>query len=135
MSRSWWPLACLVTLACVAGPGCGGDEDPTTTAAPPRDVTLSSAERARAARSVAAIRAYCRRVARYASGRAGPPSLSATRRTVDAARGIASLARRKPDAQYRGSQRARDLAGDLAEDLEGTNCSARLVAELARGLP
>jgi hypothetical protein len=135
MSRSCWPLVCLLTLTCLVGPGCGGDDGSTTTASPARDVTLSSAERAHADRSVAAIRAYCRRVARYATGQAGPPGPSSTRRAVDAARDIASLAQREPDARYRGSQRARDLAGDLAEDLEGTNCSPRLVAELARGLP
>ena len=82
-------------------------------------------------RSVSEIRAYCRGVARYAAGRGRPPvgddALAAARR-------IAALAARKPDAPYSGSQTARNLAGDLAEDLEGTNCSRALVAELARGL-
>jgi hypothetical protein len=135
MSPSRRPLACLLTLACVLGPGCGGDDGSTTTAAPPKEVTLSSAERARADRSVGAIRAYCRRVARYAAGEVGPPGPLTTGRAVDAARGLALLARRKPDAEYRGSQRIGDLPADLAEDLEGTNCSRRLVAELARGIP
>ena len=53
---------------------------------------------------------------------------------MSAARAISLLAQQKPGASYRGSQRMRDLAADLAEDLEGTNCSARLVAELARGI-
>jgi hypothetical protein len=135
MSPSLWRLACLLTLACVLGPACGGDDGSTTTTAPPKEMTLSSAERARADRAVAAIRAYCRRVARFAAGEVGPPGTAATGRAVDAARRLGSLARRKPDAEYRGSQRARDLPADLAEDLEGTNCSARLVAELARGIP
>jgi hypothetical protein len=44
------------------------------------------------------------------------------------------LARRKPEARFNASQTVRDLAGDTAEDLDGTNCSAALVAELERGL-
>ena len=39
--------------------------------------------------------------------------------------------RRRPIAT---DQTIRQLAGDTAEDLEGTNCSARLVVELERGL-
>jgi hypothetical protein len=53
---------------------------------------------------------------------------------VDGARRIALLARRKPEARYSPVQTVRQLAGDTAEDLEGTNCSRRLVAELERGL-
>ena len=123
-----------LTIACAFGVGCGDDAS-TTTPTRPSEVQLSSAERARAERSVAEIRTYCRRVSRYAAGESAPPSPSFMQRAVDAARRLASLARGKPDATYRGSQRARDLASDLAEDLEGTNCSARLVAELARGVP
>jgi hypothetical protein len=92
---------------------------------------LTAQERRNEDRSVAAIREYCRGVARYLAGRAAPPSRD---EAVDAARRIAVLARRKPEARYQGTQTARGLAGDLAEDLEGTNCSRLLVAELERGL-
>jgi hypothetical protein len=53
---------------------------------------------------------------------------------VAGARALARLALRKPEAPYATGQTIRQLAGDTAEDLEGTNCSPRLVVELERGL-
>jgi hypothetical protein len=123
------PKLLVAVLALVLLAGCG---DEASTTAPSRPgAPLTAQERAGADRAVAAIRAYCRGVARYLAGRAGPPPVEGA---VAAARRIAALARARPEASYRGSQRARDLAADLAEDLEGTNCSQRLVAELSRGL-
>ena len=115
-------------IACLAGCGDDGPSGPTTN--PPAPV-LTAQERAEADRAVAAVRRYCRRVARHLAGRGSVPPLDAA---VQGARSIAGIARRKPEASYSGSQRARDLAADLAEDLEGTNCSRTLVDELARGL-
>jgi hypothetical protein len=127
------PLPVLLALVLLAG--CGDDSSgsgnaPGTEARP----SLTAGERAQAERSVAAIRGYCRRVAGYAARVAPPPGPEATDRAVQGARRIAALAREKPAARYRPGQTARDLAGDLAEDLEGTNCSARLVSELALGV-
>jgi hypothetical protein len=98
--------------------------------APPA-TPLTAQERLGADRSVREIRAYCRAVARYLAGDAGRPVQD---EAIAAARSIAAVARGKPESRYRGSQTARDLAADLAEDLEGTNCSQALVVELARGL-
>ena len=109
--------------------GCGDDTSTTEPARP--DGPLTAQERAGADRAVAAIRSYCRGIARYLAGRARQPAVA---EAVAGARRIAAIARAKPEASYRGSQRARDLAADLAEDLEGTNCSQHLVTELARGL-
>jgi len=120
-------LVAVLALALLAG--CGDDAAPTTPAPAPEPLTAQ--ERAGAERAVAEIRSYCRGVARYLAGRRDQPPVEGA---VAAARRIAAIARAKPEASYRGSQRARDLAADLAEDLEGTNCSQRLVAELARGL-
>ena len=117
-------IGCLVA-------GCGDDDAPPPSTATP-DAPLTAQERRDEDRSVAAIRAYCRAVALYLlQGRGPEPSPD---EAVAGARRIAALSRRKPEAPYRGSQGARDLAADLAEDLEGTNCSRRLVAELERGL-
>jgi hypothetical protein len=118
----------LTALVIVCAAGCGDDEP----AAPvERPAALTAQERQAADRAVRAIRAYCRGVARYLAGRAEPPAQANARA---GAHRIAALARERPDAPYRGRQTARDLAGDLAEDLEGTNCSPALVATLARGL-
>jgi hypothetical protein len=120
-------LVPVLVLALLSG--CGDDAPPTQPPPPPEPLT--GPERARADSAVAEIRSYCRGVARYLAGRRGQPPAAGA---VAAARRIAAIARAKPQASYRGSQRARDLAADLAEDLEGTNCSRRLVTELARGL-
>lgn len=123
-------LAAALVIACLAA-GCGDDDPPSPSPSTP-DAPLTAQERRAEDRSVAAIRAHCRAVARYLlNGRGSEPSPD---QAVAAARRIAALARLKPEATYRGSQGARDLAADLAEDLEGTNCSQRLVAELERGL-
>ena len=67
-------------------------------------------------------------------GRRDRPGVRVQRRAVAGARALARLALRKPEAPYATGQTIRQLAGDTAEDLEGTNCSARLVVELERGL-
>jgi hypothetical protein len=125
-AKNGW-LAVVLAIGCLAG--CGDDSSPTSSARP--DAPLTAQERRSEDRSVAAIRDYCRDVARYLAGRTVPPSPD---EAVEAARRIAALARRKPEARYRGTETPRGLAGDLAEDLEGTNCSRLLVAELERGL-
>jgi hypothetical protein len=120
-------LAAVLAAVCVAG--CGDEGSERTPVVPPAPLTAQ--ERRGEDRAVAEIRAYCRGLARsLATGRDRPSQAAA----ITAARRIAALAERKPEATYRGSQTARTLAADLAEDLEGTNCSQLLVAELARGL-
>jgi hypothetical protein len=119
----------VAALAVICVTGCGDDGSPSTTSQP--DTPLTRTEMLEEDRAVATIRAYCRDVARYLSGRGDRPSDD---RALAAARRIAALARRKPEARYRGGQTARQVAGDLAEDLEGTNCSDLLVAELEQGL-
>lgn len=124
------PKLLLALLVLGVLTGCGDDPAPSVPAR--QDRHLTAQERTSADHAVAAIRSYCRRVARSLAGRgAAPPPVEDA---VAAARRIAALARAQPEATYRGSQRARDLAADLAEDLEGTNCSQRLVTELASGL-
>jgi hypothetical protein len=98
---------------------------------PPR---LTQAERQAAQAGYDAIRAYCRQLGLHLAGRRGVPDRAVRRRAFEGARTIARLARAKPEARFSGVQTTRQLAGDTAEDLEGTNCSGRLVAELARGL-
>jgi predicted small lipoprotein YifL len=129
--KASWTGFCLLLLLFVSLAGCGSKQPPRPTAEP-RDLT--AAEQRAAESGLAAIRGYCRRVGADLAGRAGPPDPAVLERAVAGARAIATLARRKPDAPYSRVQTARELAADTAEDLEGTNCSATLVAELARGL-
>ena len=119
----------LAALAICCGAGCGEEESSPRPV--PVDGPLTAQERRIEDRSVREIREFCRGVARYLAGSGDPPQQDDA---VQAARRIAALARRKPEARYEGSQTARGLAGDLAEDLEGTNCSRILVVELERGL-
>jgi len=121
-------------VACLAAGGCGSEgraPPPVEPSTPPR---LTQSERAAARAGERAIRSYCRALGHHLAGRRAAPGLGVQRRAVDGARAIALLARRKPDARYTPAQTARQLTGDTAEDLEGTNCSRRLVAELRSGL-
>jgi hypothetical protein len=95
---------------------------------------MTAVERAAAATGYEAIRSYCRRLGLYLTGRRGMPGTRVQRRAVTGARTLARLARRKPEATYVRGQTISQLAADTAEDLEGTNCSGRLVVELERGL-
>jgi hypothetical protein len=121
--------AVLVVCGLVA---CGSSNEGRPDRAPPQ--RLTAAERAAAESAHAAIRAYCRQLGLHLVGRRAAPGPAALRRAVAGARTLARLARRKPEAPFSDIQTARQVVADTAEDLEGTNCSGRLVAELARGL-
>jgi hypothetical protein len=95
---------------------------------------LSSHERSEIARSQRAIRSYCRVVGLFLTGRNPPPTRAESERVQDAAATLIERAREKPQAEYEEQQTMRQLLGDTAEDLEGTNCSSALVAQLQQGL-
>ena len=122
----------IVVTALLCGfAGCGEGEPERRHTEPQR---LTAVERAAAASGYDAIRSYCRRLGLHLTGRGAAPGPGAQGRAVEGARAIAALARRKPEAPYAPDQTISQLAADTAEDLEGTNCSARLVVELERGL-
>ena len=124
--------AVIVVTALLCGfAGCGEGEPELRHTEPQR---LTAVERAAAASGYDAIRSYCRRLGLHLTGRGAAPGPGAQGRAVGGARAIAALARRKPEAPYAPDQTVSQLAADTAEDLEGTNCSARLVVELERGL-
>jgi hypothetical protein len=124
------PLIVLLALGMLAPAACG-DGDDASSAGPRR---LSIEEESRVEESRLGIRSYCRRIAFYLAGRKGPPTAVDTRRAYDAADSLISLARENPEAQNRNGDTMRQVLGDTAEDLEGTNCSSDLVARLERGL-
>ena len=121
----------IATALLCAFAGCGDGEAQRPPAEPQR---LTAAERAAAASGHDAIRSYCRRLGLHLGAGRARPGARVQRRAVAGARALAGLALRKPEALYATHQTVRQLAGDTAEDLEGTNCSARLVVELERGL-
>jgi hypothetical protein len=124
--------AVIVVIALLCGlAGCGDDEAERQQTEPQR---LTAVERAAAASGYDAIRSYCRRLGLHLVAGRAAPGPHAQENAVEGARAIAALARRKPEAAYVRGQSVRQLAGDTAEDLEGTNCSSRLVTELERGL-
>jgi hypothetical protein len=94
--------------------------------------TLSADEKAQVAIAQEALQSYCGQVSLYLAGKRGPPreELVNAGGRIDVLIGIA---RRKPDADYRG-RTLRELLGDMAEDLEGTNCSPDLELRIERGL-
>jgi hypothetical protein len=124
-------VVAVLALICGAA-ACGSEDRAQPSQQQPQRLTAPERAAARAAHD--AIRSYCRRLGRYVTGRGGAPGARAERRAVEGARGIAQLARRKPAAPYDSVETIRDLAADTAEDLDGTNCSQRVVSELERGL-
>jgi hypothetical protein len=124
-------LAGLIVAAALLLTACGSGGDPPR---PSEQQRLTAPERAAVDSGRAAIRAYCRRLGLHLAGRGGAPSDAVRDRALVGAREIASVARRKPGAPYEQGIAVRTLAADIAEDLEGTNCSPALVVELRRGL-
>jgi len=107
--------------------GCGGSDDDD----PGR---LSAEERSRVDRSVQQVRSYCRLVSRFIARRGPAPRREDLGRAEEGADRLVAVARDNPKAAYRPQQSMRDLLGDTAENLEGTNCSGELVLRLRRGL-
>jgi hypothetical protein len=86
------------------------------------------------AQSQLAIRSYCRLIGLYVTRRGPRPTTADTQAADDAVDRLIALARADPEAQYREGETMRQVLGDTAEDLEGTNCSSGLVARLNQGL-
>jgi hypothetical protein len=120
--------AVAVALAIVLG-GCGeGSEAPSA----PR--TLTAGEHARVTAARASIRSYCASVRDYLTGEGSAPPTSVARRALGSVDLLAALAQSHPEAHYDSYETMREVLGDTAEDLEGTNCSATLVHRLERAL-
>jgi hypothetical protein len=124
-------LAVAATAAALGG--CGENrQEPVTVAEPPR---LAPADARRILKVRERVRDYCDRVSDYLAGRRGPPTgaeLAAVSRQLDR---LAALARAHPSAVNESGVSARLALGDIAEDLEGTNCDDRLVRRIDRVLP
>jgi hypothetical protein len=133
--------ALLGGIALVA---CGGSEDeatvegtvdtaPAQTAIGVSEGPLSAAGVAVIRRAQEAVGVYCSRVARgLAKGQA--PSPRDYERVTAAIDGLAELAAREPEAEAPDGSTPRLALGDIAENLEGTNCDQRLVDRIDQAL-
>jgi hypothetical protein len=117
-------LASLITSLAA----CGGEEDgggATTIRGEPDAMSAGQVEVLR--RAQRGVRSYCRaRVETLAAGDAAPAARF--ERAVAGLRELGDLAAAEPQAEAPDGSTARLALGDIAEDLEGTNCDQRLVA-------
>lgn len=134
-------------LCALAVAGCGGSESPAPGGGEERTDTLTaqtapdSIEARTLSRSEVRVifgardevSAYCRRVAR-ALARGREPSKGEFERVIAAVDELAELAARKPEAQTADGSTPRLALGDIAENLEGTNCDQRVVARIDEAL-
>jgi hypothetical protein len=114
-----------VSLALVLG-SCGDDGGSSArTATEPGRLTAAEAETIVVARE--AVGRYCARIAER--GGAPPPA-----REFDGVTGaldeLAALARRRPNDVDPSGASAELALGDIAENLEGSNCDSRLVERI-----
>jgi hypothetical protein len=130
-------LATAVGLSLLAIASCGdggsqgtGDTTPTGAAAK----RLTAAEQALVTRSDRAVSRYCGKLALSLTGQRKPPSAEEQSRAFAATDRLIELAREKPAARVEPGVDTELFLGDLAEDLEGSNCDPRLVERIDQGL-
>jgi hypothetical protein len=125
-----------VSVVCVIA-GCGdgeSTESATTTTAGSGAKRLTGAEQALVTRSDRAVERYCGRLALAVTGQGRPPSAQEQSRAFAATDRLIELARRKPGAPLDTGLQMGLFLGDLAEDLEGSNCDPRLVQRIDQAL-
>jgi hypothetical protein len=129
--RAFTILAVLSTLTALAG--CGGEG---SSGKPSRAQTspFSAAEQAAIREAQTEIRSYCRQLSRYLARRRGPPTQAENGRAYGAVDRLAAIARLKPAVETEAGRTARELLGDLAEDLEGSNCAPNVVQRIDQAL-
>jgi hypothetical protein len=129
--RTFTILAVLSALTALAG--CGGEGSsgkPSGVQTGP----FSAADQAAIREAQTEIRSYCRQLSLYLARRRGPPSQAENGRAYGAVDRLATIARLKPAAEAAIGRTARELLGDLAEDLEGSNCAPNVVQRIDQAL-
>ena len=140
-TRTWTRAALLSTLAAAAiAGGCGdegGEEGSAEEASAPSTVTeaapLAPAEANLLLRTRSEVDSYCVHVgARVAEGREPDSArFAAVSAQIDR---LTELAREKPLAPSPDGSTPRFALGDIAEDLEGSNCDTRLARKIDEAL-
>jgi hypothetical protein len=130
-------LVAVVALALVAFTSCGDGGSPdaagtTTTGAAAK--RLTAAEQALVTRSQRTVQHYCGKLALSLTGQGKPPSAEEQSRAFVATDRLIELASEKPVAPLDTGLEMGLFLGDLAEDLEGSNCDSRLVERIDQGL-
>ena len=131
-------LVVLAGLALVAIAACGDGDSPdaagatTTTGAAAK--RLTAAEQAVVTRSQRAVQRYCGKLALSLTGQGKPPSAEEQSRAFVATDRLIELANEKPVAPLDTGLEMGLFLGDLAEDLEGSNCDSRLVERIDQAL-
>ena len=118
--------AALALAACGGSEGDGG-ESPETREVPRQ---LTPEETAEVSRLQETVNDYCVGVARYLAGERAAPTGAELDRATEAVDKFAAMARENPSATLPSGADLRLALGDLAEDLEGSNCSAELVRRI-----
>jgi hypothetical protein len=129
-------LVCIALAALLAG--CGDDGDLEGTTFEESTTRLTRAESRVIAVAQRRVQGYCADRAQALFGEGEPPSAHDLREVDDALVALARLAARRPEAESAAGVTPRLALGDIAENLEGTNCDQRLVARidsLLAGLP
>ena len=135
----------LVCFAVPALAGCGDDERSGSGASsvgtsnggtsPRKPERLSAAEQSDVREAQVEIRSYCHELTLYLARRRGAPTGRETERAYAAVDRLAEIARDKPAAaQGAGGRTVRDLLGDIAEDLEGSNCASNVEQRIEKAL-
>jgi hypothetical protein len=130
-------IASAVILVALALGGCGNGGSDTGPTGGERKLTAS--EEHLADSSQRAIYAYCRRIARFEEGTANRVPPAAQERAFKGVDDLVALGREHPRAKVStGLVGERVLLrvriGDIAEDLEATNCDPTLVGRIDQGL-
>jgi hypothetical protein len=130
------PAAAGLALATIALAGCGdGEESAPPTEVPATDARrLTPAERDLVEDSEEAIVAYCRRAALALTRPGKRPTVDQQARALEAVDELIALAAEKPAARTEPGGDVRLFVGDLAENLQGSNCDPIIVARLDAGL-
>jgi hypothetical protein len=130
-------VATAVGLSLVAIASCGdGDSsssgDKTSDGAAAK--RLTGAEQTLVKQSERTVQRYCGQLALSVTGQGRPPSVAEQARALAATDRLINLTRSKPAAPLESGVDMELFLGDLAEDLEGSNCDQRLVERIDQAL-
>jgi hypothetical protein len=120
-----------MAIIALALAGCGGCSGGTQAKSGP----LPANQQARVRAAQAEIQSYCRQLTLYLARRRGPPTEDETAQAYEAVDQLGAIARSKPSAtEGVTGETVRDLMGDIAEDLQGSNCADNVVARIDQAL-